>query len=69
MATAVQSALTTAAVFATGRSSAGCKPCAQPLVIAAAKHTVEHHTFATGAASSTSKRRRIVARRPTFTSY
>lgn len=54
-----------AALFCTGKSSEGCSPCAQPLEIAAARHTVEHHAFAAGATSSTSNKNRIVTRRPT----
>lgn len=40
----------------------GCSPCAQPLEIAAAIHTVPHQALATGASNNTRRSNRNVAR-------
>ena len=65
-AAATHATSTGTAALATGKSSVGCSPCAQPLLIAAATQTVPHHAFATGATSSSSNKIKNGTRRFTL---
>jgi len=61
--------MTAGSAFAIGKSSVGCKVCAQPLEMAIASQTVAHHAFPTGTTSSTNNNNGMITRRPTSSSY